>query len=938
MVEENKSLIEQYSELEQSLKKAKEEIGYYKNIAVETGRIRLREIDQLSRLITERKKAEEALREGEELLRATVESTADGILVVDEKGQVTHTNKRFAQMWQIPDELIRIREDKKLLDFVLGQLKKPEVFLSKVQALYKTSDEDFDLLDFKDGRVFERFSSPLIRDGQIAGRVWSFRDITDRKQAERALRESEGKFRFLAEKMVDIVWTIDRNFQTTYVSPSIENVLGFTPEERKRQPLEEMMTPESLQKVQIMFLEELQRDKKDTADPDRSITVEVEYYQKDGSTVWMENIVKAIRDPGGAVVGMHGVSRDISERKQTEDTLRESESRYKSLFKNNHSVMLLIDLESADIVDANPAAISYYGWSLEELTAKKITDINILTKEQVFQEMEQAKSEKRCQFIFRHRLSNGDVRDVEVYSGPIKLHGQKLLYSIIYDITDRVQAEEALQLELAVTRSLSKLYKPLISKNSTIEDITNTILDEAMHLTASKHGYVSSVDPNTGENVGHTLTEMLNGQCTVTETKTRIAFPIGKDGLYGRLWGHSLNTREAFIANKPAEHPTARGLPKGHIPLERFLTVPVTLDIELVGQIALANKNEDYTEHDLNAIRRLADYYALAIQRMRAEEELQKAHDDLERRVEERTADLIKINERLKQEIVTRKQVEAALQESGEKYRQLFDTVSDAIMLFDVATKEFIDVNGICQSMYGYSKDEFLCLRHSSITAEPEESEQSIKQILSGEISRIPLRYHKRKDGTIFPVEISSGTFKLGDRRILCGVVRDITERKQTEEALRKKRKELSQKAKHLEKVNTALEVLLEHLEEEKKKLEENILINLKKFIFPYIEKLEAGGIGPKNKTYLDIIKTNFNKVIFPFAKNQLQGYLDLTPTEIHVADLIREGKTHKDIALLSNVSPHAVLFHMKNIRKKLGLSHKKINLRTYLQSLTRQL
>ena len=321
MVEETKSLIEQYSVLEQSLKKAKEEIGYYKNIAVETGRIRLREIDQLSRLITERKKAEKALREGEELLRATVESTADGILVVDEKGQVTHTNKRFAQMWQIPDELIRTREDKKLLDFVLAQLNKPEAFLSKVQVLYKTSDENLDVLDFKDGRVFERFSSPLIRDGQIAGRVWSFRDITDRKRAERALRESEGKFRFLAEKMVDIVWTIDRNFQTTYVSPSIENVLGFTPEERKRQFLEEMITPESLQKVQVMFLEELQRDKQDTADPYRSITVEVEYYHKDGFTVWMENIVKAIRDPGGEVVGMHGVSRDITDRKEMEEKL-----------------------------------------------------------------------------------------------------------------------------------------------------------------------------------------------------------------------------------------------------------------------------------------------------------------------------------------------------------------------------------------------------------------------------------------------------------------------------------------------------------------------------------------------------------------------------------------------------------------------------------------
>jgi PAS domain S-box-containing protein len=326
-LKEKKSLKEQYAELKASLIKTKKEAEYYKNIAVETGKIRLREIDRLSRLITERKKAERSLREGEELLRATVESTADGILVVDEKGQVTHTNKRYAQMWQIPDELIRAREDKKLLDFVLDQLKEPEVFLSKVQVLYKTSDEDFDVLDFKDGQVFERFSSPLIRDGKIAGRVWSFRDITDRKRAERALRESERKFRFLAEKMVDIVWTIDRDFQTIYVSPSIKNVLGFTPEERKRQSLEEMITPESLQKVQAMFLEELQIDKLDTSDPGRSITVEVEYYQKDGATVWMENIVKAIRDPDGEVVGMHGVSRDITDRKEMEEKLLKAHER-----------------------------------------------------------------------------------------------------------------------------------------------------------------------------------------------------------------------------------------------------------------------------------------------------------------------------------------------------------------------------------------------------------------------------------------------------------------------------------------------------------------------------------------------------------------------------------------------------------------------------------
>lgn len=445
-VEENKSLVEQHAEWEQSLKKAKEQTEYYKNIAEKTGRIRLREIDQLSILITERKKAEEALRESEELLRATVESTADGILVVDEKGQVTHTNKRFAQLWQIPDELIRIREDEKLLDFVLGQLKEPEVFLSKVQALYKTSDEDFDVIDFKDGRVFERFSSPLIRDGQIAGRVWSFRDITDRKRTELALRESEGKFRFLAEKMVDIVWTFDRNFQTTYVSPSIENVLGFTLEERKQQSLEEMITPESLQKVQGMFLEELQRDKQNTADPDRSIKIEVEYFRKDGSTVWMENIVKAIRDPHGALIGIHGVSRDITERKQAEEALIESESKFRNLFDLSPQAIALTELKTGRLVDINNKFCELTKYSKEEILGLSTTEVGFYPEadRSTFLKEFQASGEVNAMKM-EFKAKDNSVLHALMFARIIQISGVSFIMTIFHDVTEQKLLEAQLQ-------------------------------------------------------------------------------------------------------------------------------------------------------------------------------------------------------------------------------------------------------------------------------------------------------------------------------------------------------------------------------------------------------------------------------------------------------------------------------------------------------------
>lgn len=140
------------------------------------------------------------------------------------------------------------------------------------------------------------------------------------------VRESEEKFRFITEKMSDIVWTTDRNLRTTYVSPSIEKLLGFTPEERKRQSLEELMTPESLKRVQAMFLEELQRER----DEDRHLSVEIEYCRKDGSTLWMENRVKAIWDSSGDIAVIHGVSRDITERKRFEEELDNSFKRLRA--------------------------------------------------------------------------------------------------------------------------------------------------------------------------------------------------------------------------------------------------------------------------------------------------------------------------------------------------------------------------------------------------------------------------------------------------------------------------------------------------------------------------------------------------------------------------------------------------------------------------------
>ncbi len=148
----------------------------------------------------ERLNAEKALKESQELLRATFEATADGILAVDSNDVITHLNERFIYMWRIPDEIIDQKDFTNLLNYILDQLNEPDKFLLKLRNLEKSSNDGYDMIFFKDGRIFEQYSCPLIQDEENVGRVWSFKDITEHQHAEQELRKSENRYREAYER------------------------------------------------------------------------------------------------------------------------------------------------------------------------------------------------------------------------------------------------------------------------------------------------------------------------------------------------------------------------------------------------------------------------------------------------------------------------------------------------------------------------------------------------------------------------------------------------------------------------------------------------------------------------------------------------------------------------------------------------------------------
>jgi len=256
--------------------------------------------------ITERKQAEEAARASQSLLRATLESTADGILVVGADGKVLDWNEQFQKMWRLPQSVVDTRRDQELLDHVLEQLARPDDFLAGVRALYAQPDkESFDTLQFKDGRVFERYSRPQRIGERIVGRVWSFRDVTERILAEARNRE----LALLLDNATDAIYVTALDCTILYWNRGAGRTYGWTSAEALNRKTTELLAadPAAAAALSAVLLKQ------------ESWSGERWQKTKDGRKVEVLTRLTLVRNEQGQPQSIFAINTDITEKKKLED-------------------------------------------------------------------------------------------------------------------------------------------------------------------------------------------------------------------------------------------------------------------------------------------------------------------------------------------------------------------------------------------------------------------------------------------------------------------------------------------------------------------------------------------------------------------------------------------------------------------------------------------
>ncbi len=769
--------------------------------------------------ITERKRLENALRDSEQDYKGLFENAHDAIIIFRPEDKIIlDVNQSACEIYGYSSsEMIGMSIENFSADVAKSRENISRIVKNGNRQRFETVHKK------KDGTemFLEVNAAGVDYKGQHS--IMSInRDITQRKKAVEALVLSEKRFQDLYDSAPDIYLSVTRDGVIKSVNKVGAEYLGYTIKELSGKNIFDIIHNADRRIVKEKF--EHIFDNKNN----KQTELEFRKIKKDGSSIWVRERTRLIHNEKGEPAELFIICRDVTERKRTEEILKEREELYRAMFEKNLAVKLLVDPDTGAVVDANIAACEFYGLDIESLRKKNFGEIAILPEKQLHLELQRAKNEENSYFIIQNKIGQGEIRDVEVYTGPIDVKGRLLLFCIVHDITERKRAEEALQ-------ESEKKYKNL-AENAPIA-VTRIITPDKTYDFANEEFVRQS---------GYTMEEfnMLSDQELID-----MIYEEDRDKVFSfyREW--------TAQGNKGTQHIDYRIVNrfKKVVWLDTYLYADFDSNGELksINQICIdvteqrraqaairesesrfrtliENSSDMIAMMDRKATLLYASPSTTRILGYELDEYVGKdafsfLHPDDKDKINEMFSNLLKnhgvtINTQYRarhkdgrwlwieasgtnllheptigavvlnyRDITERKRAEEEILLQKSYFQQLFENSPEAIVILDNADR-VVNINSGFEKMFQHALDEVKSKNINQLLVPENLSEQASQMslfVLKGEVIHKET-VRKRKDGSLVDVSILAYPITLGNDQIgVYGIYNDITERKETEKALR---------------------------------------------------------------------------------------------------------------------------------------------------------
>jgi len=680
--------------------------------------------------ITDKKEMVEALRQSEEKFRTFFEKAPIGYHSLDDKGVIREVNPPWLETLGYASEEVLGRWAG---DFLTPEYR--ETFharFARFQEVGEFRDVTVDMVK-KDGSVITVSSNGRIAydaQGRFLRTHCVFTDITDRMRAEEALRESEERYRTVADFTYDMEYWLGPDQELIYMSPSCERLTGYSREEffQATDLLERITHPEDR--------DLWDRHRKEARVCRHHLDADFRLIHRDGREVWVSHACQPVYGLEGQYLGRRVSNRDITARKHAEEALRQTNETLRATL--DAAPVAIFDLDTEGRVKSlwNPAAEQMLGWSRDEVLGQFLPSVPEESREEfaAFRAWLRSGKPMLGKDVVRRR-KDGSPIDYSIYAAPKYDDTGQVTgnIAVLVDISERKRVEIISQARLRLLE---------FANSHSMDELLTATLDEIEALTGSSIGFYHFLESDQKTlSLQNWSTNTLKNMCTATGKGSH--YDIARAG----VWVDCIHARGPVIHNDYASLPHRQGMPEGHAPVSKEVVVPIFRGDLIKSIVGVGNKPGDYNSRDIEIVSQLGD---------------------------------------LSWDIVERKRAEEALRESEERFRLLVENAPDAIVI--QTEKRFAYLNKEALRLFGASTEEQLLGRPVIDRFHPDFHEiiQERIRLVNRERKAIPPQELKilKIGGTLIEVEASTVPFRYQEKNGALVFFRDITDRKRAEEAV----------------------------------------------------------------------------------------------------------------------------------------------------------